>query len=151
VVQFSVMKENASEVETFSSYWKEQGAEVKIRPMLEWTGSGQIHSDTIIHDSEFRIACPWANNTMAVHQDGRVVTCAVDYDARYVAADLRSQSIREAWQILRDAVRAPHREHRWAELPDTCKGCGDWQVAGAEYESEAVANTRPFWYYAAHQ
>lgn len=146
MVQFSVMKENAGEVEDFRRYWNSLGAEVKVRPMLEWTATGSIRSDTIIHDSNFRIACPWGNNTMAVHQDGRVVTCAVDYDARCVVADLRRQTIREAWQALRDKVRQAHRDHRWNDIPEVCKTCGDWQTAGAEYEEERVESTRPFWY-----
>jgi pyruvate-formate lyase-activating enzyme len=146
VAQFSLMKENAAEVDDYRRFWNELGAEVKVRPMLEWTATGTVRSDSIVHNSDFRIACPWGNNTMAVHQDGRVVTCAVDYDARYVAADLRHQTVREAWQILGEAVRRPHREHRWTDLPEICKGCGDWQAAGAEYEAELVANTRPFWY-----
>ena len=29
---------------------------------------------------------------------------------------------------------------------EICKGCGDWQVAGAEYEKTEVDGTRPFWY-----
>jgi MoaA/NifB/PqqE/SkfB family radical SAM enzyme len=147
VAQFSLMQENASEVDEFQRYWKSLGAEVKVRPMLEWTATGSIRTETIIHDSDFRIACPWGNNTMAVHQDGRVVTCAVDYDARHVAADLRQQTISEAWQILRKDVRTPQKEHRWKDLPDICKGCGDWQAAGAEYEDELIEDTRPFWYY----
>ena len=146
VAQFSVMKENVDELEAYQTFWRELGAEVKVRPMLEWTGSGSIRTDTIVHDSSFRISCPWANNTMAVHQDGRVVACAVDYDARFVAADLRHHTIREAWQILGQTLRRAHREHRWPDIPDLCKGCGDWQVAGAEYDPEVIANTRPFWY-----
>ena len=149
MVQFSVMKENAGEVEDFRCFWNSLGAEVKVRPMLEWTATGSIRSDTIIHDSDFRIACPWGNNTMAVHQDGRVVTCAVDYDARCVIADLRRQTIAEAWQALRDKVRQAHRDHRWNDIPEICKTCGDWQTAGAEYEEERVESTRPFWYYRA--
>lgn len=148
VAQFSLMKENAAEVDDYKRFWHGLGAEVKVRPMLEWTATGTVRSDTIVHDSDFRIACPWANNTMAVHQDGRVVTCAVDYDARFVVADLRHQSVREAWQILSERLRQPHREHRWSDIPEICKGCGDWQTAGAEYEKETTPNTRPFWYYA---
>lgn len=149
VAQFSVMKENADDLEDYRTYWKALGAEVKVRPMLEWTATGTVRSETIIHNSDFRIACPWGNNTMAVHQDGRVVACAVDYEARHVVADLRHQSVREAWQILGETLRTPQREHRWNDVPDICKGCGDWQVAGAEYEEELIENTRPFWYYGA--
>ena len=147
VAQFSVMDANAHEVEAFRAFWKAAGAEVKVRPMLEWTATGSIRTATIDHVSSFRIACPWGNNTMAVHEDGRVAACAVDYEGRHVAADLKTQSVREAWQALATTVRRPHREHRWKDLPEICRGCGDWQVAGAEYEAEAVAGTRPFWYY----
>ena len=34
-----------------------------------------------------------------------------------------------------------------ADAPRVAELCGDWQVAGAEYEDEQVEGTRPFWYY----
>jgi len=83
VAQFSVMRQNAHEVDAYRKYWNARGAEVKIRPMLEWTATGTVRTDTIVHDSQFRIACPWGNNTMAIHQDGSVVACAVDYEGRF--------------------------------------------------------------------
>jgi radical SAM protein with 4Fe4S-binding SPASM domain len=83
---------------------------------------------------------------MAIHQDGAVVTCAVDYEGRFSVGNIRDLTIREAWWRLGEAVRQPHRERRWVDLPDVCRGCGDWQVAGAEYEDERVEGTRPFWY-----
>ena len=147
VAQFSVMKENAAELEDYRNYWHSLGAEVKVRPMLEWTATGSVRTNTIEHGSSFRIACPWGHNTMAVHQDGKVVACAVDYEGRHAAGDLKTQTIREAWDALGTSVRKPHREHRWDDMPDVCKGCGDWQVAGADYEEESVSDTRPFWYY----
>lgn len=147
IAQFSLMKENAAEAEDYHEFWQKQGAEVKIRPMLEWGAAGSIRTETIRHDSDFRIACPWANSTMAVHQDGTVVACAVDYEGRLVAGNLNEQSIAEVWSKLKNMLREPHKEHRWADIPEICKGCGDWQVAGAYYDEEAVEGTRPFWYY----
>ena len=41
--------------------------------MLEWTTTGSVRTDTIKHLSSFRIACPWGNNTMAIHQNGNAV------------------------------------------------------------------------------
>lgn len=35
IAQFSVMKENAHEVDLFARYWHALGAEVKTRPTLE--------------------------------------------------------------------------------------------------------------------
>lgn len=147
VAQFSVMKQNAHEVDGYRQFWEERGAEVKVRPMLEWTATGTVRTDTIVHDSDFRIACPWGNNTMAVHQDGSVVACAVDYEGKVKVGNLNEITVKEAWRRLGEQVRKPHREHRWKDIPDLCKGCGDWQVAGAEYEDEKVEGTRPFWYY----
>lgn len=147
VAQFSVMPQNAHEVEDYRRFWHARGAEVKIRPMLEWTATGSIRTDTIVHGTEFRIACPWGNNTMAIHQDGSVVACAVDYEGRFKVGNVREISVKEAWRRLGEQLRKPHREHRWNDIPALCKGCGDWQVAGAQYEDETVEGTRPFWYY----
>jgi radical SAM protein with 4Fe4S-binding SPASM domain len=147
ICQFSVMPDNAHEVEAYRQYWTERGAEVKVRPMLEWTATGTVRTDTIRHDSEFRIACPWGNNTMAIHQDGKVVTCAVDYEGMFTVGNVNEISVKEAWRLLGEQSRKAHREHRWNDIPDICKGCGDWQVAGAEYAEEKIEGTRPFWYY----
>jgi radical SAM protein with 4Fe4S-binding SPASM domain len=145
ICQFSRMVQNTHEVEEFRAYWQARGAEVKVRPMLEWTASGTVRTDTIDHESPFRIACPWANNTMAIHQNGDVVACAVDYEGRFKAGNVARQSLRDIWADLGGGLRRAHREHRWADLPEVCQGCGDWQTAGAEYEPERVAGTRPIW------
>ena len=146
ICQFSLMEENEHEVDDYRRYWQERGAEVKVRPKLEWTASGSIRSDRIDHETEFRIACPWGNNTMAIHQDGAVVACAVDYEGRFKAGNANFMSIRELWAILGEKLRRPHREHRWQDMPDVCKGCRDWQTAGAEYEKSNTEGSRPFWY-----
>jgi radical SAM protein with 4Fe4S-binding SPASM domain len=145
ICQFSRMAQNAHEVGEFRAYWRARGAEVKVRPMLEWTASGTVRTDTIDHESPFRIACPWANNTMAIHQNGDVVACAVDYEGRYKAGNVARQSLKEVWASLDAGLRRAQREHRWADLPQLCQSCGDWQTAGAEYEPERIAGTRPFW------
>jgi MoaA/NifB/PqqE/SkfB family radical SAM enzyme len=146
ICQYSLMEENEHEVEEFRMYWRERGAEVKVRPKLEWTATGSIRSDRIDHKTDFRIACPWGNNTMAIHQDGSVVACAVDYEGMFKAGNAGDLSIRELWVLLGEKLRLPHREHRWDDMPEVCKGCRDWQTAGAEYEKRDVPGTRPFWY-----
>lgn len=146
ICQFSLMPENEHEVEIFRDYWQGLGAEVKVRPKLEWTASGSIRSDWIDHETTFRIACPWGNNTMAIHQNGDAVACAVDYEGKFKVGNVADHTIKELWAILGDRLRRPHREHRWEEIPDICKGCRDWQTAGAEYEKKNVPGARPFWY-----
>lgn len=146
ICQFSLMEENEHEVESFRKHWQERGAEVKVRPKLEWTASGSIRSDRIDHETDFRIACPWGNNTMAIHQDGSAVACAVDYEGRFTVGNANEHTIKELWARLGERLRRPHRKHFWSEIPDVCKGCRDWQTAGAEYEKKAVSGARPFWY-----
>ena len=90
-----------------ATYWEARGAEVKVRPMLEWTATGTVRTDTIVHDSEFRIACPWGNNTMAIHQDGSVVCCAVDYEGKFKAGNVGEITVKEAWRRLGERVRTP--------------------------------------------
>lgn len=145
ICQFSLMTENEHEVDDFRAFWKARGAEVKVRPKLEWTATGLIRSKHIDRNTQFRIACPWANNTMAIHQDGAVVACAVDWAGRYSVGNVNDMTVAAAWQRLGE-LRRIHREHRWNELPDLCKGCRDWQTAGAEYEKTDTSGTRPFWY-----
>ncbi len=147
ICQFSEMDENRHEIPQYSHYWKSHGAEIKVRPKLEWTATGTVRSSFIVHDTGFRIACPWGNNTMAIHQDGRVVTCAVDYEGMHTVGNINNISVQEAWDRLDEQVRKVHRERRWEDLPEICKGCGDWQTAGASYEEESIEGTRPFWWY----
>ena len=149
--QFSVMKENASEAEDYRAFWNAQGAEVKVRPMQEWGTTGSVRTATIDHSSAFRISCPWANNSMAIHQDGKVVTCPIDYEGLFSVGNvsvgnIEDLSVEEAWKKLGEQSRKFHKNHDWESVPEICKGCGDWQVAGAEYEEQKEDNTRPFWY-----
>ena len=58
IAQFSVMKENVHEIEAFRRYWKARGAEVKVRPMLEWTATGTVRTETINHDGALSDCLP---------------------------------------------------------------------------------------------
>ncbi|MBI4476651.1 MAG: SPASM domain-containing protein, partial [Acidobacteria bacterium] len=117
------------------AYWHERGADVKVRNLLEWTGT--LRAGAGSRNSAFRIACPWGNNTMAIHQNGDVVACAVDYGGGFVVGNVREHSVKELWSALGVRLRRPHREHRWDELPALCRGCTDWQVVGAELHEAA--------------
>ena len=150
ICQFSVMSENEHEVGPFFQYWTERGAQVKIRQKLTWAGT--VDAPNLDTETGFRIACPWANNTAAIHQNGDMVTCAVDYEGRYVAGNVREQRIADVWRTaLRRDVREPHRGHQWDRIPELCKGCVDWQTAGARYfaadpDQARLAGARPFWF-----
>jgi len=147
--QYSVMKENEAEVQEFTDYWRTRGAEVKVRRMLSWTSTGSIVVPGLSNEVPFRIACPWGNNAAAIHQNGNLVACAVDYEGRFIAGNVQEQSIKAIWQGKHKThLRDPHRRHAWESVPAICQGCPDWQVVGAQYIGEARENTgaRPFWH-----
>jgi radical SAM protein with 4Fe4S-binding SPASM domain len=148
--QFSIMKENEQEVEDFRKYWEERGAEVKTRNMLSWTNSGDVIAKNLDYKTDFRIACPWAMNTMAIHQNGNVVTCAVDYEGKTIIGNVKEFSLKELWRKHYEIVRKLHLDNSWEDIPQICKSCPDWQAVGAEYhENKKVKikkETRPFWW-----
>ena len=136
ICQFSVMEENEHEVEAVPQYWEARGAEVKVRPKLEWTATGTVRSDRIDHETDFRIACPWGNNTMAIHQDGggglrRRLRGQVQ--GRQCEGDSRWRKLGGGSASSCASRTGSTAGRRFRTL---CKGCRDWQVAGAEYEEE---------------
>lgn len=131
ICQFSKMEDNEHEAEAFKDYWLSLGADVKIREKLTWTGF--VAASNLTKNYKNRIACPWANNTSAIHWNGDVVACAVDNEGRFVAGNVNEQSIEEIWTTVLRRFRETHRGHVWDDLPQLCQGCLDWQAVGASY------------------
>jgi len=131
ICQFSMMDENEHEAEAFKDYWLSLGADVKIREKLTWTGF--VPAANLTKNYRQRIACPWANNTCAIHWNGDVVACAVDNEGRFVAGNVNEQSIAQVWRGRLRTFREMHRNHIWDDLPEVCQGCLDWQAVGASY------------------
>lgn len=130
VCQFSVMDENQDEVESFTEYWLNLGADVKTREKMTWTGL--VDAENLESDLSVRIACPWGHNTCAIQWNGDVVACAVDNEGRFVAGNVNEHPIAEIWNGPLKEFRAAHREHRFEDLPSVCRECVDWQAVGAK-------------------
>lgn len=133
-VQFVEMDINASEKEAFIDFWKKQGATVKIRPKVSW--AGLIEAPNLTLGDEDRWPCYWAMQTLSITDTGKVVTCAVDLDARHVAGDVNVQSLKEIWNSSLKELRFLHRSRSFNHLPDPCRNCKDWQSARADYLAE---------------
>lgn len=127
-VQFSVMDENESEVEDFNEYWLNQGVYVKNREKLTWAGT--VKASNLSNDLS-RIACPWTICTCAIHWNGDIVACAVDYDGGYIAGNVNDNSIQHIWQNGHKNLRDIHLNHQFEDLPKVCINCLDWQAVGA--------------------
>jgi radical SAM protein with 4Fe4S-binding SPASM domain len=70
---------------------------------------------------------------MSITDTGKVVMCAVDLDASFIAGDCHGQSLKEIWRGKLKELRNLHISKRFAELPDICRECKDWQSARANY------------------
>ncbi len=132
-VQFVEMDMNRDEKEDFINFWTEHGASVKIRPKVSW--AGQINAPNLILGNADRWPCYWAMRTMSITDTGKVVTCAVDLDARFIAGDVNTQSLKEIWDGRLKELRELHLSRRFEDLPENCRDCRDWQSARADYYS----------------
>ena len=130
-VQFVEMDINRQEKDDFIAFWNRQGAQVKIRPKVSWAGS--VEAPNLILGNEDRWPCYWAMQTMSITDTGKVVTCAVDLDARHIAGDINQNSLRDVWNYGLKKLRRLHLEKRFEELPENCRNCRDWQSARADY------------------
>jgi radical SAM protein with 4Fe4S-binding SPASM domain len=138
-MQFSVFDENEHEVEAFKQHWLSRGVVVKVRPKLQWAGSvaGGAHRVTL---GPGRVPCLWAMDTMGIHWNGNIVACVVDCDGKYVAGNVEMSSLGDVWNGPLKWIRELHMRQRYAELPQICRECPDWQVkkALAFFPNDAV-------------
>jgi len=131
-VQFVVSDMNEHEVEAFEAFWKRNGVNVKIRPKVSWAG---LVDATNLQDNEkvIRKPCYWLMRTINICADGLVAFCSVDVHCRVQCGDVKTQSINEIWQSKLEEYRKMHQEKRFAELPEMCRECADWQSAYADF------------------
>ena len=130
-VQFVEMDINQNEKGDFIRFWNEQGALVKIRPKVSW--AGLIDAPNLVLDDEGRWPCYWAMRAMSIADTGKVVTCAVDLDAKFIAGDINHQSLKEVWNGKLKELRQSHLLKQFHALPENCRECKDWQAARADY------------------
>jgi len=133
-VQFVEMEGNKAEVKDFTEFWKKQGVVVKIRPMVSW--AGLVEAPNLKDTNQERHPCHWVMQTMSVSNEGKVVLCAVDVDARFIAGDINKESIKDVWKGKLKEIRNLHLEKKFNLLPHPCKDCLDWQAACAEFVEE---------------
>lgn len=127
IVQFVVTEDNAGELELFKESWLEAGATVKIRKKLGW--GGKVPSPDYIQESR-EGPCSWLMRQMIVLWDGTVAQCDADYEGKYFAGNLKSESIEDVWNRVLYRRRERHLKGDFDFEP--CKSCKDWQVGISE-------------------
>jgi radical SAM protein with 4Fe4S-binding SPASM domain len=132
-VQFVEMDMNLDEKDDFIHFWSKQGATVKIRPKVSW--AGMIDAPNLVLGNDQRWPCHWAMQSMSISDTGKVVTCAVDLDARFIAGDITVSTLKEVWNGKLKELRQFHLTKQFTYLPEICRNCRDWQSARADYYS----------------
>ena len=145
--QFSVMKQNAHEVDAYRAYLgsARRRGEDAADAGVDGDRHGAHRHDRARHRIPHRLPVGQQHDGDPPGRLGGGLRRRLRGQVQ--GRQLNEITVKEAWARLGERLRRPHREHRWKDIPDICKGCGDWQVAGAEYEEETVEGTRPFWYY----
>jgi len=125
-VQFVESESNEGEVDDFKQFWSSRGVGVKVRPKVSW--GGLIDAENLQDNCQVvRKPCYWLMRTMNICADGLVAFCSCDVHCRVKCGDLNKQSIKEIWNGQSAEYRLMHKEHRFDELPEMCRGCKDWQ------------------------
>ena len=130
-VQFVEMDLNRNEKDDFIRFWSSHGVNVKIRPKISW--AGMIDAPNLTLGNEDRWPCHWAMQTMSITDTGKVVTCAVDLDAKFIAGDVKTDTLKSVWNGKLKELRALHVSRKFDQLPPNCSCCRDWQSARADY------------------
>lgn len=122
-VQQIEMEKNQKEQEVFTEYWRGRGAYLKIIPYQTWLGWGDEQWEI----SGDRIACSKIN-MFQIFWNGTVPLCGCDYDARSKIGNIREDSIKDIWNVMKENLGIYHIEHRFDELPVWCQKCTDWMM-----------------------
>ncbi len=130
-VQFVEMDLNKDEKDDFIKFWSSHNVNVKIRPKVSW--AGMIDAPNLTLGNADRWPCHWAMQTMSITDTGKVVTCAVDLDAKHIAGDVAKDSLKSVWNGGLKKLRALHVSKEFEKLPPNCRDCRDWQSARADY------------------
>lgn len=109
------------EIELFENYWKKRGVITKIKPYVTWTGAIDIKQ--MRH--EYRYPCSWLFKTFVATWNGDVVQCGCDYDGKYIAGNVKNDSIKNIWQGNLKKIRDLHLKEKYQKTP-ICSKCKDW-------------------------
>ncbi|MEO5333868.1 MAG: radical SAM protein [Magnetococcus sp. YQC-5] len=124
-VQFAELDENRHEIERFKEYWSHYPVQIYIRPKVTWLNS---IPDEIQTPKALRHACAWLFDSINIQENGDVPFCICDWEGRHVHGNVSDRSIFDIWQQNVFPFLIAHARHDWAQVPEFCRNCPDWQT-----------------------
>ena len=127
-VRFIEQELNQAETQIWLDFWKAQIQSTDVAyvmPLHSW-GNQLVREkqEKVKGISEFACISPFGS--MAIHYDGRVGLCGVDYGGKYLMGNFSEETIEEIWrgesfQRVREWHLSKQRNAIWL-----CKGCDLW-------------------------
>ena len=121
-VKFEKGPENASEVEIFKRKWRGLADLMYIGFVHNWAGRVNRNSPEW-HGTARREPCPPIFVQMAIHWDGRVCLCPIDYEGETIVGVIKESSIREVWHSQElQRIKQAQLDNKFDEIP-LCNRC----------------------------
>lgn len=113
-VQFVLSNLNNDELEDFKSFWRQHRIDVKIKPVN--SRAGLLHKKYIRKNPCFRTI-----SSIAVHTDGDLSPCCLDYSKKFIIGNIFSDSKTNI--ISNKRLTELRKKHFIGDFPDLCKNC----------------------------
>ncbi|MDY2585306.1 radical SAM/SPASM domain-containing protein [Helicobacter sp.] len=127
-VRFIEQELNKMESQIWLDFWKSklQATDVAyIMPLHSWGNQLEKEKQEKVKALS-SYACISPFSSLAMHYDGRVGLCGVDYGCKFLLGDFRDSSIQEIWQGERArAVKEAHLSGN-RNAYSLCQGCDLW-------------------------
>lgn len=135
-----VTDETYEQIEEFKKKMSPYVKTFDIRRMLAFdlkTGQKDLYVEQNKNKNK-RIPCREVGPRFIVTSNGECTVCCSDVDAKLSIGNVKEKTIKEIY--CGDAmakIYMLHRQQRWSELPELCKGCKDYDWIGGMPEPEA--------------
>ncbi len=127
-IRLVIIDENRDEVDEWLEYWGGiVGPKDRAYAMPAHTWGSQIMLNGMENQKAIDSnPCVFVFSSVAMHADGQIGLCNVDYDIKYHMGDFTKQSIKEIWNAKEfSKIRELHAMGRKGEI-QLCKGCNLW-------------------------
>lgn len=138
-IRMVILEENRHEVDAWIQFWAAKvNNQDRVYAMPAHTWGNQVKitgvAENEANGSQGSPPCVFVFSSIAMHADGKVGLCNVDYNAKYEMGDFQKNSIKEIWTGKTfSRVRELHANGRANELP-VCNGCNLWNREFTEAE-----------------
>lgn len=137
-LRMAVIEKNKHEVDDWLKYWSSWvRPQDKVYAMPAHSWGSQLRKinfpavNTDLSQVYFDKPCVFPFSSVAMHVDGKIGLCNVDYNLKYLMGDFSKHSLKEIWTSEKfSKVRWLHANNRRNEI-NFCRGCNLWD---REYE-----------------